>query len=57
VKRCEEGREGSGVMASCTPQCRYLTENIVRGYRRRKSRKLPKQRMQGNVKERGKSMQ
>jgi hypothetical protein len=28
VKRCEEGREDSGVMASFTPQCRYLT-NIL----------------------------
>jgi hypothetical protein len=28
VKRCEEGREGSGVMVSWTPQCRYLT-NIL----------------------------
>jgi hypothetical protein len=57
VKRCEEGREGSDVMTSCTPQCRNLTKHIVRGYRRRKSRKLPKQGMQRNVKERGKSMQ
>ena len=24
VKRCEEGREGIDVMASCTPQCRAL---------------------------------
>jgi hypothetical protein len=55
VKRCEEGREGIGGMASCTPQCRYLTKHIVRGYRRRKSRKLPKQRMQGNVKERARA--
>ena len=45
VKRCEEGREGIDVMASCTPQCRNLTKHIVRGYR------LPKQRMQKNVKE------
>ena len=28
VKRCEEGREGSDVMASCTPQCRNLTRVI-----------------------------
>ncbi len=40
VKRCEEGREDSGVMTRCTPPCRYLTKHIVRGYRRRKSRKL-----------------
>jgi hypothetical protein len=30
VKRCEEGREGSDVMTSCTPQCRNLTKHIVR---------------------------
>jgi hypothetical protein len=47
VQRCEEGREGTDVMASCTPQCRNLTKHIVRGYR------LPKKRMQKNVKERG----
>ena len=45
VKRCEEEREGSDVMTSCTPQCRNLTKHIVRGYR------LPKQRIQKNVKE------
>jgi hypothetical protein len=33
VKRCEEGREGSGVMPSCTPECRNPTRHIVRGYR------------------------
>jgi hypothetical protein len=49
VKRCEEGREGSDVMASCTPQCRNLAKHIVRGYR------LPKERMQKNVNERGRA--
>jgi len=45
VKRCEEGRDGSDVMTSCTPQCRNLTKHIVRGYC------LPKQRMLRNVSE------
>ena len=33
------GREGIGVLASCTTQCRYLTKHIVREYRKKKCRK------------------
>jgi hypothetical protein len=37
VKRCEEGTEGSGVMASCTPQCRYLTKHVAPGFRKKEN--------------------